>query len=85
LSERSGYQQGVPCWVDTWQPDADAAVAFYTQLFGWEAEETTTPGSDRRFFFMCSLRGRDVAGIGSPPPVPDHTPVWGTYIWGGQR
>jgi uncharacterized protein len=80
MSERDGYQHGVPCWVETWQPDADAAVAFYTQLFGWEAEETTPPGSDRRLF-MCTLRGRDVAAIGSPPPVPDHTPVWGTYIW----
>jgi predicted enzyme related to lactoylglutathione lyase len=80
VSERDGYQHGVPCWVDTWQPDADAAVAFYTQLFGWEAEETTPPGSDRRMF-MCRLRGRDVTAIGSPTPVPDHTPVWGTYIW----
>ena len=49
-------------------------------LFGWEAEETTPPGSDRRLF-MCRLRGRDVTSIGSPPPVPDHTPVWGTYVW----
>ncbi len=80
MSERDGYQHGVPCWVDTWQPDADAAVAFYTQLFGWEAEETTPPGADRRLF-MCRLRGRDVTSIGSPPPVPDHTPVWGTYVW----
>jgi len=44
VSERDGYEHGVPCWVDTWQPDADAAVAFYTQLFGWEAEETTPRG-----------------------------------------
>jgi uncharacterized protein len=80
MSEREGYQHGVPCWVDTWQPDADAAVGFYTELFGWEAEETTPPGSDRRMF-MCRLRNRDVAAIGSPPPVPDHTPVWGTYVW----
>jgi uncharacterized protein len=80
MSERDGFEHGVPCWVDTWQPDADAAVAFYTQLFGWEAEETTPPGSDRRMF-MCRLRDRDVTAIGSPPPVPDHTPVWGTYVW----
>lgn len=55
-------------------------MAFYKELFGWEAEETTPPGSDRRLF-MCRLRGRDVTAIGSPPPVPDHTPVWGTYVW----
>jgi hypothetical protein len=34
MSERDGYQPGVPCWVDTWQPDAGAASRFYTQLFG---------------------------------------------------
>jgi uncharacterized protein len=80
LSERDGYQPGVPCWVDTWQPDLEAAVAFYTGLFGWDAEETTPPGAARRHF-MCSLRDRRVTGIGSPPPIPGHTPVWGTYVW----
>ena len=79
MSERSGYQAGVPCWVDTWQPDAEAAVAFYTQLFGWEAEETTSPDSSSRYF-MCRLRGRDVAAIGSPSPE-GAQPVWGTYVW----
>jgi hypothetical protein len=34
VSERDGYKPGVPCWVDTWQPDPDGAVGFYTQLFG---------------------------------------------------
>src|SRR5436305_4849996 len=27
------------------------------------------------------MRGRRVTGIGSPPPIPGHTPVWGTYVW----
>ena len=27
MSERNGYEHGVPCWVDTWQSDADAAAA----------------------------------------------------------
>jgi predicted enzyme related to lactoylglutathione lyase len=80
MSERDGYQHGVPCWVDTWQPDLEAAVAFYTGLFGWDAEETSPPGAPRRHF-MCTLRGRRVTGIGSPPPVPGHTPMWGTYVW----
>jgi predicted enzyme related to lactoylglutathione lyase len=78
LSERDGYQPGVPCWVDTWQPDAEAAVGFYTTLFGWEAEEAAPAGPGRRHF-MCRLRGRDVAGIGSPPPD-GAPPAWGTYV-----
>ena len=80
MSEREGYEHGVPCWVDTWQPDLEAAVAFYRELFGWECHETSPPGAERRHF-MCELRGGRVAGIGSPPPIPGHTPVWGTYVW----
>ena len=52
MSERDGYQPGVPCWVDTWQADPDAAAGFYAQLLGWEADETTPPGSPRRY--LCA-------------------------------
>ena len=36
MPERDGYIPGVPCWVDTSQPDPDAAVSFYGDLFGWQ-------------------------------------------------
>jgi predicted enzyme related to lactoylglutathione lyase len=81
MTERDGYQPGVPCWVDTWQPDAEAAVGFYTTLFGWEAEETTPRGSARRHF-MCRLRGRDVAAVGGPQPLAG-APAWTSYVWVG--
>ena len=29
------YPQGVPCWIDTQQPDVEAAASFYGSLFGW--------------------------------------------------
>src|SRR3954452_5694725 len=81
MSERDGYQPGVPCWVDTWQPDAEAAVAFYTQVFGWETEDTMPPDTPGRHF-MCRLRGRDVAAIASrPEAAPTRAPAWGTYVW----
>jgi uncharacterized protein len=79
LLERDGYPPGVPCWVDTIQPDPEAAIAFYADLFGWEFEERTT-GSPQRYF-VARLRDRDVAGIGSPRTRPPTTPVWMTYIW----
>ena len=79
MSERNGFRAGVPCWIDTWQPDAEAAVGFYTDLFGWESEGGPVPGSSRKHF-MCTLRGRDVAAIGSPAPE-GMPPTWGTYIW----
>jgi hypothetical protein len=35
MSERDGFSPGVPGWVDTGQPDPDAATKFYGSLFGW--------------------------------------------------
>ena len=80
MSERDGYEPGVPCWVDTWQPDAEAAVAFYTQLFGWEVEDTMPPDTPGQHF-MCRLRGRDIAAIASRPEAAPPVTAWTTYIW----
>jgi predicted enzyme related to lactoylglutathione lyase len=80
MSERDGFEPGVPCWIDTWRADADAAVAFYTELFGWEAEDTMPPETPGRHF-MCRLRGRDVAAIASRPEGAPPTAAWNTYIW----
>jgi uncharacterized protein len=80
MSERDGYEHGVPCWVDTWRSDAEAAIGFYRRLFGWEiAGQRSSESEDAHL--MCRLRGRDVAGIGERPrnaPVPA---AWGTYVW----
>jgi predicted enzyme related to lactoylglutathione lyase len=80
MSERDGFEHGVPCWVDTWQPDAEAAVAFYTGVFGWESEDTM-PADVPGQHFMCRLRGRDVAAIASRPRAAPPTPAWNTYVW----
>ena len=29
------YPAGVPCWVETLQPDLAAAMRFYAGVFGW--------------------------------------------------
>lgn len=76
MSERDGYEAGVPCWVDTWHDDPAAAKRFYEGIFGWEIED---PGEDG--YAICRLRGRDVAAIGSP--IPEGAPpraVWSTYV-----
>src|SRR6266545_4186964 len=80
MSERDGFRPGVPCWVDTWQADADAAVAFYTQLFGWKAEDTMPDGIDGNHY-MCRLRGRDVAAVASRPEAAPEVTAWTTYVW----
>jgi len=79
VNERDGYPVGVPCWVDTAQPDPEAAVAFYGGLFGWEFEDTVPPEAPGHYF-IGRLRGRDVAAIGSPTDDSLPRPVWNTYI-----
>jgi uncharacterized protein len=79
MPERDGYIPGVPCWVDTSQPDPEAAVTFYSRLFGWECEEMMSPEAEGRYL-MAKIRGGDVAAIGSLPPNMPQRAVWNTYV-----
>jgi predicted enzyme related to lactoylglutathione lyase len=78
MSERDGYEHGVPCWVDIWCSDADRAAEFYARLFGWEVIGGANEPEIRHL--ICRRRGRDVAAIGSRPDVAG-PPAWGTYVW----
>jgi uncharacterized protein len=80
MLRRDGYLPGVPCWVDADQPDPEAAVAFYSGLFGWAFQEASPPGSPRRYF-VAQLDGGDVAAIASPPEGAPPLAVWNTYVW----
>jgi predicted enzyme related to lactoylglutathione lyase len=80
MPERDRYIPGVPCWIDTSQPDPDAAVAFYGDLFDWDLDDVMPPGSPVSYF-MARLRGRDVAAITSVPPGAPPIAVWNTYVW----
>lgn len=77
MPERDGYIAGVPCWIDTDQPDPPAAAAFYAALFGWQFEEPPSDGAD--IYLIGRIRGDDVAGIGSLPS--GAPPTWNTYVW----
>ena len=73
MSERDGYEPGVPCWVDTWQNDGVTAAGFYAGVFGWDIAEGPA-------YSMARLRSRDVAGFGSPAPE-GAAAQWTTYVW----
>ena len=79
MPDRDGYIAGVPCWVDTSQPDPEAATRFYAGLFGWEVEDVMPPDAPGNYF-MARIRGRDVAAIGPFPESAPPIPVWNTYI-----
>lgn len=90
------YPHGVTSWIDTEQPDLEAARAFYAGLFGWQLSDAMpadAPGS----YLIASIDGLDVAAIapvpashGSSPAadaasssVPAVSPAvakWNTYV-----
>ncbi|HEY5245082.1 MAG TPA: VOC family protein, partial [Acidimicrobiales bacterium] len=74
MSQTRTYPPGVPCWVDTEQPDPGAARRFYGELFGWTFEDAVpaqAPGS----YLIASLDGEDVAAI-----APGTGGAWNTYM-----
>jgi predicted enzyme related to lactoylglutathione lyase len=79
MPERDGYIPGVPCWIDTAQPDPNAAATFYAGLFGWEFEDSMPPESEGTYL-IARLRGGDVAAVSSRPEGAPEGAVWNTYI-----
>src|ERR1700743_1000448 len=76
MTDEDRYIPGVPCWIDTAQPDPAAAAAFYGELFGWEIVDATPPGAPGTYA-IARLRGGDVAAVSSPAPAA----VWNSYVW----
>jgi predicted enzyme related to lactoylglutathione lyase len=80
MSERASYPSGVPCWVDTAQPDPQAALEFYGALLGWDfVGPGVMPGDPPGSYYVARVRGRDVAGISSLP-AESAGPSWLTYV-----
>ena len=77
---RDGYIAGVPCWIDTSQPDPDAAAEFYAGLFGWDLEDVMPAGSPGRYL-PARLPGGDVAAVSSQPQGAPPQATWNTYVW----
>jgi uncharacterized protein len=81
MGERTQYAPGTFCWTDLATTDQEAAKAFYSGLFGWEAEDM--PAGGGAVYSMMRLDGRDVAAIAAQPQqqrdagVP---PVWNSYV-----
>ena len=80
MPERDGYIPGVPCWIDTSQPDPEAAADFYGGLFGWEFEDVMPGGSDSAYL-IARIRGGDVAAVSAQPEGGPPSAVWNTYVW----
>jgi uncharacterized protein len=71
------YPPGVPCWVDTEQPDVEAAAAFY----GWlnlrlDVRGRHAAGSAGPYV-IAKLDGQDVGAIAGPR---QGAAAWSTYV-----
>jgi predicted enzyme related to lactoylglutathione lyase len=82
MSERDGFEHGVPSWIAVAHPDPRAAASFYSDLFGWEAEEILPADWDGSYL-VCRQRGLEVAAIGSAPAgaAPPEAGMWVTHVW----
>ena len=79
MPARESTPAGAPCWTDLMTSDTDASRSFYTQLFGWVAED---PAEEFGGYFSFSKDGVLLAGCmarqeDTPAEMPD---VWSTYL-----
>ena len=69
---------GALSWGELMTTDPDAAIAFYTKLFGWETEEMSNPGMRYTVF---KAGGEAIGGImGMPDPAQGMPPSWFNYV-----
>jgi uncharacterized protein len=81
MGERTQYAPGTFCWTDLTSTDQDAAKAFYSGLFGWEAEDV--PVGEGVHYSMQRLDGKDVAAISPQPQMQRDAgipPTWNSYV-----
>src|SRR6478735_4607621 len=71
------YPAGVTCWVDTEQPDLEAATVFYAGLFGWTLTDVVPPGAGDSYV-VATLDGQDVAALA--PAIRGRPAAWNTYV-----
>ncbi|WP_449065077.1 VOC family protein [Planomonospora algeriensis] len=77
MSERSGYQSGVPCWVDLSSTNIALSARFYREVFGWEV--VFDPRPDSGGYGRFTLGGRAVAGLG--PSFGEGVPsMWNVHV-----
>ena len=74
MPTRDRAPQGSPCWADLWTSDVDGSRAFYSEIFGWEAQE-----ADPQFggYFMFTRDGIPVAGAMGDMKAND---TWKIYL-----
>lgn len=68
---------GAPCWIDLMTSDADRALEFYGQLFGWTAERG---GEEFGGYLSLFKDGQGVGGAMQSQPDTGPPNVWSVYL-----
>jgi predicted enzyme related to lactoylglutathione lyase len=77
MPTRDSAPIGSPCWTDLWTSDVEGSRRFYSELFGWEAQE---PSPEFGGYFMFTSKGVPVAGaMGEVGEMPANN-VWKIYL-----
>ena len=72
-------QHGAISWFELMTSELDAAVTFYTQLFGWTTETMIMENGDP--YITIKVAGIPVGGMSKLPPQPENIPPnWGFYV-----
>ena len=81
MNEITKHNQGRFCWIDLATNNPTDAKKFYTELFGWEANDT--PMGEGKFYSMLRLGGFEVAAlyeIDENQRSKSNPPLWKSYI-----
>jgi len=74
------HAPGTPCWFDLLSPDAEAAAAFYAQLFGWTYDVS---GPEEGRYHTAMVDGRPAAGIGQRQEGTHAPSAWTVHLAAG--
>ena len=77
MPKRDPAPVGAPCWIDLFTTDPDKSRAFYTELFGWTAEE---PNPDFGGYFNFHYNDRPIAGGMRNDGSTEATDSWSVYL-----
>jgi uncharacterized protein len=75
MAERTSYPAGTFSWAELVTSDADAAKAFYTEIFGWDYDDAPIPGGS--VYSMALRDGTRVAALYGSGEQPPH---WNCYV-----
>ena len=76
MTVRTQVPEGAPIWIDLSTSDQPASCAFYSALFGWEADD---PDPEFGGYLTFSFAGERVAGC--VPAMPgEPTDLWSVYL-----